>query len=253
MKLTERQNLILQRVRRENHVEVENVARQFQVTSQTIRKDINRLCELGLLRRRYGGVSLPLSMSNVSVTSRRGLNQFAKQAMAAALAGYIPEDASVYLGVGSSVEFVARELSAHSSLKVLTNNLSVVSALSGNPGIEVLVSRGSLRHNDLDLVGHHTVEFFNDFRVDFGVIGTGSLDTTDGLMDFDERESEISRAILANSRQRILVADQSKWERAASIKVAPFSGIDLFITDSIPDDKRNALPAELKVIRTQHC
>jgi DeoR family transcriptional regulator, glycerol-3-phosphate regulon repressor len=251
MKLTKRQTLILEQVRRDDHVEVEDIARQFRVTSQTIRKDINRLCELGLLRRRYGGVSLPSSMINVSVMSRRALNPFAKQAMAATLADHISENSSVFLGVGSSMEFVARELSAHNRLQVLTNNLGVVSALSGNPGIEVIVSRGSLRHYDLDLVGHHTVKFFNDFRADFGVIGTGSLSSADGLMDFDPREAEISQAILANSRQRILVADHSKWERTASVKVAPFSQIDLFITDSLPHDKYTVLPATLKVIRTE--
>lgn len=250
MNLTERQTRILEWAKNEEHVEVDDIAAQFNVTPQTVRKDINRLCELGVLRRRYGGVSLPSSVSNLSVGTRQVLNPLSKRAIAAELTRHIPENSSVYLGVGSTIEFAARALSAYQSLKVLTNNLGAVSAFSANPGIEVLVAGGSLRHNDIDVVGHETVRFFNDFHVDFGVIGSGGLDPVNGLLDFDVREAQISQAILANARHRILIADHSKWERKAPVKVAPFSDVDLFITDSVPAAEKSALPGSLRLIET---
>lgn len=251
MKLTARQQQILEWVQREEHLAVETLAERFDVTPQTVRKDVNQLCESGLLRRHYGGVSLPSSVTNLSFASRQVLNQLAKQTIASRLADMIPDNSSVYLGIGTTVEFVARELSRHEGLKVFTNNLNVASLLCNSPGIEVLVSGGHLRHNDHDVVGQEAVSFFNAFRVDYGIIGTGSLEPALGLLDFEVREAEISRAILENSRHRVLVADRSKWRRAALAKVCPLARIDWFITDRVPDPERPSVPAGVKLVETE--
>ena len=234
MKITERQQSILDWAQQSEHLEVDALVDRFGVTPQTIRRDINQLCESGLLRRRYGGVSLPSSVANLSFSSRQVLNHFAKQAIARRVAAMIPDNSSVYLGIGTTLEFVARELSRHQGLKVLTNNLNIASLLCGSPTIDVTVSGGQLRHNDHDVVGQETTRFFTDYYADYGLIGTGSLDPQRGLMDFDRREAQISRAILDNSRHRILVADVSKWERQALAKVAPFTALDWFVTDQSP-------------------
>lgn len=251
MKLTERQQAILEWVGQKEHLEIEEIADHFAVTAQTIRKDINQLCESGLLRRRYGGVSLPSSVVNLSVESRQILNQFAKQSIATRLASMIPENSSVYLGIGTTMEFVARELSQHKGLKVFTNNLNAASLLCNSPEVDVRVSGGQLRHSDHDLVGQETVEFYNRFHADFGIIGIGSMDAHGGLMDFDVHEAHVGQAIINNCRRRVLVADQSKWDRNALAKVARFEDIDLFVTDSIPEQKRSALPTGLQVIETE--
>lgn len=251
MKLTDRQHQILEWARQEEHLEVEAIAVRFKMTPQTVRRDINTLCENGLLRRRYGGVSLPSTAVNLSFASRQVLNQFSKQLIASRLAALIPENASVYLGVGTTVEFVARELSEHRGLKVFTNNLDVASLLCKSPHIEVMVSGGQLRHNDHDVVGQEAMRFFTGFYADFGIIGSGSLDERNGLMDFDLREADISRTILENTRRRVLVSDQSKWDRKALAKVAAFSEIDLFVTDVLPEHKRAALPSSVEVMEVE--
>lgn len=248
MKLTERQQQILEWVRQEEHLAVETLASRFDVTPQTVRRDLNQLCEKGLLRRHYGGVSLPSSVTNQSFSSRQLLNQMAKQAIATCLAERIPDNSSVFLGVGTTVEFVARELSRHENLKVFTNNLNVASLLCSSPGIEVQVSGGQLRHNDHDVVGQATVDFFGSFRADYGVIGAGSLEPELGLLDFEVREAEISRAILDNARQRVLVADHSKWRRAALAKVCHFAQLDWLVTDQISAAARQHLPPSVQVM-----
>ncbi len=248
MKLSDRQQQILDWVRTEEHLSVDTLAERFDVTPQTVRKDVNQLCESGLLRRRYGGVSLPSSVTNISFSSRQVLNQYAKQAIARELAHRIPENSSVYLGIGTTVEFVARELSEHAGLKVFTNNLNVASLLCNSPGIEVRVSGGQLRHNDHDVVGEEATEFFSSYLADFGVIGAGSLDMRFGMMDFELREARVSQAIIANSRHRVLVADQSKWRRSALAKVGVFSDLDLFITDRLPSPEQANWPASVPFI-----
>lgn len=252
MKLTERQQTILLWVRQAGHLEVELLAKRLEVTPQTIRRDINALCETGLLRRHYGGVSLPSASSNLPFASRQIINQSAKIQIAQRLAQLLPNGASVFLGIGTTVEFVARALANHQDLKILTNNLNVASLLCNSPSIEVTVAGGQLRHNDHDLVGEETTRFFRNFQVDYGIIGAGSLDVQHGLMDFDLREAMVSRAILGNARQRVLVADHSKWNRSAFAKVAEFTDLDVFITDSLPRLNTDALPKSLDVIEVEN-
>lgn len=250
MKLNHRQARILEWVRREEHVQVEALAATFKLTPQTIRRDITPLCEAGLLRRRYGGVSLPSSSVNLSFSSRQVMNAPAKRAIAKALAERLPDDASVHLGIGTTMEFVARALMGR-PCKVLTNNLKVASVLCDSDNTEVIVSGGHLRHNDDDVVGAATTTFFADFCADYGVIGCGSLDPNRGAMDFDLREADVSRAIIANARRRVLIADHSKWERQALARVVDFDQIDLFITDQLSNDARHRLPSTLEIIETE--
>jgi len=235
MSLNDRQNKIIDELKLRGQLEVEQLATKFAVSSQTIRKDINQLCELGLARRLHGGVDLPPNTRNISFHSRQLINEPAKQQIARQAAEQIPDGASVFLGIGTTVAHVARALLEHKSLKVMTNNLDVAAVFCEQPEIDVLVAGGQLRHSDRDLVGEAAIRFFNQFHVDFGIIGSGGLDQEAGLLDFDPKEAEVSRAILANARKTILLADQSKWRRRAMVKVEPFNAIDLMITDSIPD------------------
>ena len=250
MSAKERQHSILQWVHEQKHVEVEDIAQRFGVTTQTIRRDINKLCEQGLLRRRYGGVSLPTNAVNAVPGDGLVRNEQTKRLMAARLAADIPEGSTVSLGVGSTIELVAQALTHHQSLRILTNNLSVASALSSNSGIEVIVSGGQYRHNDHDVVGPEVTNFFSSFITDFGIISTGSMDLKNGLMDYDIREAEVSRAIIANTRSRILVADNSKWTLNSHCKVASFKYVDRFYTDVLPEQKRIALPDSIEVIES---
>lgn len=249
MKLNERQKAILKLVREKESVEVETLAVSFDVTTQTIRRDVNQLCELGLLRRLHGGVCLPSAASNISFESRQTINSMAKWQIAHAMANRIPNDCSVFLGIGTTMEYLARELLGHSQLTVLTNNLNVAAVLSGNDHINVLVSGGMLRSKDKDLVGEHTLSFIRSFTVDYGVVGAGSLDEKKGIMDFDVREAAVSQTILSNARQRILLADSSKWDRSALAHVAGFEHVDVFITDQLPQEWQP--PGNLKIVETE--
>jgi len=244
----ERQNGILEWVREQKHVEVEDIAEHFSVTTQTIRRDINKLCEKGLLRRRYGGVSLPVTTIDRPTDESRVANLNVKQMMAERVAADIPENATVSLGVGSSIEMVARALIHHKSLRILTNNFNVASALSGNSGIEVIVSGGQYRHKNHDVVGPEVTNFFSSFVTDFGIISTGSMDLENGLMDHDIREAEASRAIISNTRTRILVADKNKWTLNANCKVASFKYVDFFYTDIFPSVHKGKLDESIKVV-----
>ncbi|KEA64740.1 Glycerol-3-phosphate regulon repressor, DeoR family [Marinobacterium lacunae] len=241
MKLNDRQKEIVDVLGNTGELSVELLAERFSVSTQTIRKDINQLCEAGLTRRVHGGVALPVTTQNSSYHTRRTTNASVKSTIAQACATHIPSGSSLFLGIGTSVAMLAEALIDHRDLQVLTNNLDVANILCDHVDINVLLSGGRLRCNDRDLVGEKTVQFFREFRVDFGIVGSGGLDPDAGLLDFDPQEAEVSRAILANSRQRILLADASKWKRRAMVVVAPFEQIDLFITDRLTSDQQGLL------------
>ncbi len=254
MNLNERQDRILALLNRQGELGVDHLAEQFAVSTQTIRKDLNQLCELGLARRVHGGVSLPASALNLSFGSREQLNASTKHQMAQALAARIPDGSTLMLGIGTSVAHLARALSNHQRLRVLTNNLDVAGILCEQPDTEVLVIGGKLRHNDRDMVGEAVTRGLDQYRVDFGIIGAGGLDPEAGLLDFDPQEADVSRAILRNARQRVLLADLSKWSRSPMVKVAGFDSLDLMVCDRLPstDISQSLQDQGIELIQTGH-
>jgi len=233
LKLNGRQELILAQLSGKEFVSVESLSLHFDMAAQTIRRDITKLCDLGLARRHHGGVGQLPSGENLSYGNRRIINAQEKELIAQRIASFIPDNASVALGIGTTVEAIAKQLRPKKGLKIITNNLNVASIFFRKSDIEVLVSGGDLRPADQDLIGEQTVQFFNNFHVDFAIVSVGSLDIQRGLMDFDRDNACITQAILNNAEHKILAADMSKWNKKAFVKVAEFSSIDYFFTDQI--------------------
>lgn len=240
--LTERQARILERLSQARRLDVEPLAKAFDVTPQTIRRDLGALCERGLARRRHGGIERPAGGHNLGLDERFGLARHAKRAIATRVVEEIPDGASLALGIGSTVVAVAESLIVRRDLRVITNNLQVAWVLAGHPSADVHLAEGQLRPRDLDLVGSATVAFFARHRVDIAVLGCGGLDAM-SLLDFAPEEAAVSRALLANARRRVLAADVSKWGRAAMCRIAPLADIDRLVTDHLParDAFRDAL------------
>ncbi|WP_305857673.1 DeoR/GlpR family DNA-binding transcription regulator [Balneatrix alpica] len=244
MALSERQHQILNWVQQTESLSIEALVARYQVSAQTIRKDVNQLAELGLIRRQHGGIALVSTAENLPFDNRQYLNGNAKAAIAASLAQQIPAGASLFLGIGTTVEYVAKALLQHQGLQVFTNNLTVAAILCTSPAIQVRVSGGRLRHRHRDLVGEETLAFIRQYRVDYGILGCGGLEPEWGLLDFDPDEAAVSRTLIEYSRCPILVADQYKWGRKASAHVAPFHALTRFYTDAISAEQQRLLRQE---------
>ncbi|MEE7548467.1 DeoR family transcriptional regulator, partial [Xanthomonas sp. Kuri4-1] len=169
--LNPRQEQLVAVVRQQGFAEVEGLATRFDVTPQTIRRDLALLCDAGLLRRYHGGVSLPSSVENLAYAARQALQAPEKRRIGALLAQHIPDDASLFINLGTTNEDVARALMRHKGLRVITNNLNVAVMMSANPSFEVIVAGGVVRGRDQGVTGEATVELIRQFKVDFGVIG----------------------------------------------------------------------------------
>ena len=245
--LNPRNNDIVAIARSEGRVDVEGLAEKFDVTPQTIRKDLNELCELGILQRFHGGAVLASGVSNVGYERRQNLSIQAKHSIGRHAASLIPDNASIFINIGTTTEEVAAALQNHQGLLVITNNLNVAQILRRNENIEVVVAGGILRHSDGGIVGDATVEFIRQFRVDYAVIGVSAIENDGSLLDYDFREVSVSRAILASSKKSILVADSMKLSRSAPVRIGHIAEIDYFVTDDIPSNSLEKVCADNKV------
>lgn len=234
VELNRRQESMLDLVRQRGFISVEELAQHFEMTSQTIRRDINALCRFGLLRRYHGGAGLPSSVENAAYTARQVLCLEEKQCIARAVAERVPDQASLFITLGTTTEEVAKALMDHRGLRVITNNLNVATILSGNRSFEIIVAGGVVRQRDGGITGEATIDFINQFKVDIGVIGISGIDGDGTLLDFDYREVRVQQAIIANSRMVFLAADHTKFGRNALVRLGDLSQIHTLFTDAEP-------------------
>src|SRR6201996_1756794 len=137
--LSDRQNDIVALARATGRVTVEDLAVRFDVTPQTIRRDLNDLCDRRVLTRTHGGALISSSVENLSYEARRFIAADAKRAIGTAAAALIPNKSSLFINIGTTTEEVANALTAHEDLLVITNNLNVAMTLYPHPTIEVIV------------------------------------------------------------------------------------------------------------------
>jgi len=236
-KAPQRREEIQHLVRAQGYVSIEDLAERFGKTPQTIRRDINALAGEGLVRRHHGGAGLPSTTENVAYATRRSLLADAKARIAQLVARHIPNDASLFINIGTTTEEVARSLVHHGNLRVITNNLNVAAILSDVESCEVTVAGGTVRKRDRGIIGEATLDFIRQFKVDFGVIGISGIEEDGTLLDFDYREVQAAKSIIANSRTVFLVADHTKFGRGAMVRLGHVGQIDAVFTDKPPEDR----------------
>lgn len=234
MRMDERQTAILNILKSERSVEVDALSERFGVTNQTIRQDLRDLDERGLVRRTHGGAQQLSHVAGRAYSDRRGFRGQEKRAIGALAASLIPNNCSVTLNIGTTTEQVARALSNHHDIMVLSNNINIVTMLSGSESKELVMVGGKVRQSDGAVVGEDAVAFINRYKVDFAVIGASSLDADGAVLDFDAQEVSVARAILKNARTRILVADATKFDVNAPVRICDVANVDYVIMDTAP-------------------
>lgn len=238
---TSRQKKIIAAAQEHGRVDVDELSARFSVSPQTIRKDLNELCHRQLLQRIHGGAIVGSGIENVSYEARRLLASEAKAAIGNHAAQLIPNNCSILLNIGTTTEQVAHALKSHCGLMVISNNVNAVEILKNSSGIELIISGGLVRRSDGGIVGEAAVDFINQFKADYAIIGVSAIDEDGALLDYDFREVRVAKAIIANARHIILVADQMKLSRTATVRIGNISQVNTLVTDA-------PLPEKLKKI-----
>jgi DeoR family glycerol-3-phosphate regulon repressor len=241
----ERQALILDKIKQTGFVKIDELVAHFKVTPQTVRRDLNQLAKEKKISRHHGGAGIESSTSNTDYQTRKIMDLQAKEQIAAELVKMIPDDSSIFINIGTTTETIAQALLNHKGLQIVTNNLNVASILGAKEDFSVVIAGGEVRHRDGGVIGEATEEFIRNFRMDFGIIGISGIDLDGSLLDFDYREVRVAQAIIANSRQVLLAADNSKFGRNAMVRLGNINQADHFFTDATP-------PVEIQQILTDH-
>jgi DeoR family transcriptional regulator, glycerol-3-phosphate regulon repressor len=248
MSANPRQLQLLQIVQQRGTVTVESLAESLSVTLQTVRRDVQKLADEGLLTRFHGGVRVPGStVENIAHLQRLQLNAPEKKRIARSIAAAVPNDCSLILNIGTTTESVARALLEHTGLRVITNNLNVASILSANSQSEVIVVGGLVRGRDQGIVGEAAVDFIRQFKVDIAIIGISGIEADGTLRDFDYREVKVAQTVISHAREVWVAADTSKFNRPAMVEVGQLTQIDRLYTDAIPPAPFPALLEEAGV------
>lgn len=234
--LSPRQSQILGFARQNGNVLVDDLAIRFEVTPQTIRKDLNELCNNRLLARTHGGAMLSSGVQNMAYAARRQIAAVEKQTIGQHAAQLIPNNCSLFINIGTTTEEVARALIHHEGLLVITNNIHVATILMDHPRIEVMIVGGMVRRTDGGIIGEQAIDMISQFKVDHAVMGVSAIDDDGALLDFDHREVRAAQAIMQNSRNVILVSDSMKFSRSAPVRIGHISQVDIFVTDIQPPD-----------------
>ena len=230
----ERREQIVDLVHQNGFVTIDSLAQRFAVTPQTIRRDINELSDQAVLRRYHGGAGLPSDVENVAYANRQVLLREEKARIAELVVEHIPDQASLFINIGTTTEAVAEALVRRQELRIITNNLNVATLLSAREDFQVVVAGGLVRGRDRGIVGEATLDFINQFRVEYAIIGISGIDMDGTLLDFDYREVRISQAIIANARRVYLVADHSKFGRHAMVGEGNLTQVSALFTDRPP-------------------
>ncbi len=235
--ISRRQRSIMEFIREHGSVQVDELSAHLQVTPQTIRRDLNQLYELELIHRVHGGAVLKDTIENLGYGARKLLMADEKSEIAKLTAEIIPDNSSMFINLGTTVECVTEFLVDRKGILVITNNINVASTLWPSRGIEVMIAGGTIRHSDGGIVGSSTEEFIDKFKPDYAIIGCSAIDDTGEFFDYDLREVRVTQAIIRQARSVILVTDSMKLDRRAPVKVATLTDVDILVTDdSISDE-----------------
>jgi DeoR/GlpR family transcriptional regulator of sugar metabolism len=229
---TDRQLQILQLVERQKRISVAELCARFDVSEATARRDLESLASQGKLQRVHGGaIVLTQAPPEQPILQRQNEQSDQKIRIGQAAAALVQPGETVFLGSGTTVLEVARALRGRQNLTVLTNSLPVVNVLAGAEGITVICLGGMLRESELSFIGHITEQALAEVRADKVFMGTRAVSLEYGLTHEYLPETMTDRAILKAGKEIIVLADHTKFGRAATVRLAPLESIHTIVTD----------------------
>jgi DeoR/GlpR family transcriptional regulator of sugar metabolism len=246
-KVAERREQIANQVNGLGYATIEVLAEKFQVSAQTIRRDILALSEDNLVIRLHGGAGSVSTLVNISYDARRISMLEEKQRIASAVAALIRPSQSIFMTGGSTMEIVAKELCSLSTLCIITNNIHAAMHLYSKKEIDLLMPCGRVRHHNGCIIGPATMEFIANFQTDFLIMGIGAISPEGLLLDYDYEEAMLMDKMMKNSREIILATDHTKFNKSATAQVGLLRDVSYLVTDREPPPHFRDLMAEHNV------
>ncbi len=253
MYAAERQQAIIQLVRERGRISVVELADRYEVTTETVRRDLSVLEDRHLVRRVHGGAvsADALTLIEAGLPDRDVSRIEQKQRIAAAAVDLLPRaDSTVIIDAGSTTVRLSRMLPPNLRMTVITHAVPIAAQLAGAPQIELHLLPGRVRRHTHAAVGPETIEALDQIRADLAFVGTNGLTPEHGLSTPDRTEAAVKRAIISRARRTVVLADSSKVGVERTVKFAELSDVDALVTDKeiSASDRRAIEKAGVEVI-----
>ncbi|EEP29283.1 MULTISPECIES: DeoR/GlpR family DNA-binding transcription regulator [Shuttleworthella] len=233
----ERRNLILEKLQEEKKVVVNALARQFDVSEETIRRDLDKLEQDGVCTKSYGGAVFNENTTIDMPFNVRTKNHVqGKQKIAALVAGMIEEGDHIILDASSTAVFIAKEIKEKEHLTVITNSIEIMIELSNVSGWDVISSGGRLKPGDLALIGPRALGGLSAFNVEKAFFSCKGVDAERGLTDSDDQLTQTKQVLMKSAQKKVVTVDSSKFERVAFAKICDIRDVDVIVTDQKPSE-----------------
>ncbi|MGO1003400.1 DeoR family transcriptional regulator [Lysobacter sp. CA196] len=233
-----RRQQILQCLIEQNSVQVAELVERFDVSAVTIRADLSHIESQGLATRTHGGATLvrtpPLEQD---IHEKDALNLPLKECIGARAAQLVQAGDNIIIDSGSTTMTLARHLRGHRDVTVMTNGLNIAWELANAPGVDVLLTGGSLRKQSLSLQGSQAEASLNAYSFDTLFLGVDGLDLQFGLTTHDEAEARLNHRMVERARRIVVLTDASKFGRVSLHRIARLDQTHAVITDAGIDDR----------------
>jgi len=228
-----RSQLISARIAKSGEATIADLAFGFGVSEMTIRRDLEALEGEGFIRRiRGGAISLTSRSYEPPIAERAASAAAAKRAIGRAAAALLADGEIAIIDVGTTTLELARALSGHRKLTVVTPSLLVAIELAKSPDVRTLVTGGILRPGEMSLIGHRAEDSFVDLNCDTIFLGVAGVDCERGLTEYNLDDTRVKQAALKSARRCVVLADETKLGRVAFAIVAPLARVDVLVTDA---------------------
>lgn len=231
----ERRNAILARLNAQGKVIVADLSREFDVTEETIRRDLEKLDNEGLAKKTYGGAVLNYNLnSDLPFKERKRTNVELKQSIADKIAELINDGDYIMLDASSTAVYVAQRIKNLKNITLITNSVEILIELADKDDWNILSTGGALRKGALSLVGTSAERMIRGFHVNLAVCSCKGIDINMGITDSNEKDSEIKQAIFGAASKKILAIDSTKFDKISFVRVCEANDVDAVVTDCEP-------------------
>ena len=233
----ERKNEILQKLRAEQRVLVSELASHYQVTEETIRRDLDKLEKEGYATKTYGGAILGNSTkTDLSHAIRSKTNVEFKNQIAELVCKMVDDGDHLMIDDSSTALFCAKKLRDKKNLTIITNSVELVVELASVESWSILLTGGRLKAESLALVGSQCEKYLGNYHVDKVFVSCKGIDRSAGVTDSNELNAQAKQAMLRAGRQKILVVDSSKFDKISFVNITPIANVEAVVTNAKPSD-----------------
>ncbi|WP_346686927.1 DeoR/GlpR family DNA-binding transcription regulator [Megamonas hypermegale] len=227
----ERRNKIAELIISNGSIKVGELAKTFDVSTETIRKDLIFLDKKGIIKKSHGGALSSLEIIEKPLEDRNMENYEAKLAIATEALSFIKDNSVIFIDAGSTTLCLAKLLYLKKGLTIITNSLSALNVLANSKNT-VHMSGGQLNTTTMALEGFGASNFLNKIKVDIAFLGSSGFKEHNGPTSIDFSDAEIKRIMIKNAKQTIVLADSKKAYSTAMVEYASWKSIDYLITDN---------------------